>query len=657
MVTPKYLRTVVRTLEFPAVISEEQKQELETICEKLKNIYNIGLKRLLEFDENTGHYSKDTKSFNLCCPLNYEYRTYWLDEEDQVLTKEEVKQRRQNNKFLKKVLAPFSRVVDEATIKPRGSSPYLHCFKKPKLYSGKIGSEKVLSHRGEDNVILTTHELSNIQGAIAQDNCNGFSCPIRPPSEINRSIEPLPYIPPLLESTGFTSRKGVGYAIKGENLAYRPDYEELTAIPYKFRAATIRSLAVSWQEYDKSRLGQATNGVIRGKPRFKSHKDKIETIVHSNPKGVIIPEEKDDYLKGIPRLKRVKVIGLDARFRNADGSFPEIATFKFCKRPDGWTIQLTAQMTINLPVRTSKGAIACDAGIQHALIFDNGKFIDNPRWLRGRLDRLGKIQRKINHKKTHRLIMWLHHPDRAVVDIKQIINVAEKDAKALMQCKTDKEGKDIVGQKRWGKLKERCLPDSSAIAQLKTQLACQHRKIAQARKSFWDRLSTWLVENYEVFICEDGLQNQKMRGKAKPKYEDGEAQKNNSKAKSGLNLSLSDLAVGKFMKLCERKFEERDRIFIRFPAKDSTLKCPVCNTKNDMGSNYPGQLYKCSCCGYEENRDQKAAIYIAVKSWEKGKVAFDLLSEESKAVALKRVEWKNSKGKKRKKKKRERVAV
>ena len=693
---PKNLIKVIRTREFPVILTKQQEELLEEWLTQLTTVWNISLKRLSEFDESTGYYSKDAKCHNPCSPINCEYRVYKLDENEGIIKDKKEKE-------VSKIKAPFTRILDEATVKSRGlpyptyiwkykiyrlnenmgiienenikesseiyapfveiplpndgsgtcsSSPYLHDLKKTRMFSGAIGNKRVLSHRGEPNTILTVSELSNIQGVIPENGCSGFSCPIRPScAGVPSHSKPFPYKEPLLNSTGFTSKGGLGKAIKNKNLEYHVACKDLIAVPYKFRAGVVYGLGVSWQEYDKSRRRATSHGIFRGKPKFKSQRDRVKTIVHPNPKGVIIPSE-DDTLTGVPKLKQLKIKGLNKRWCDYDGSYPQIAMFKLCKRPNGWTIQLTGEFHINPKLKESKGVLSCDAGLQHALIFDNGQFVDNPRWYRKEKDKLARIQREISQKRKHRLILWLNHPDRAIEDIKAVVNVAKEDAKKLLKVKTEKAGKELIGQSRWERLKRQCLPDSNKIKTLEIQLKKQHRRVAKARKSFWDRLSTWIMRNYEVFICEDGLQKQQLRGKSAPKYENGEAKPNQKKAKSGLNVSLSDLAVGYFMAECERKAEEWGRTFIRYPAKNTTLECPICTTHNDMGGNYEGQEYVCSCCGYRENRDVKAAVTIAVKACEKKKVPFDLLCDKSKDAVLARHKWQEENKPKRKTKKR-----
>jgi predicted RNA-binding Zn-ribbon protein involved in translation (DUF1610 family) len=135
------------------------------------------------------------------------------------------------------------------------------------------------------------------------------------------------------------------------------------------------------------------------------------------------------------------------------------------------------------------------------------------------------------------------------------------------------------------------------------------------RRSFAHRLSSWLVRNHTVFVCEDGLQKEQLRHRAGIKLDENDvAQKNNSGAKSGLTKSLSDAAHGQLMELCAQKFKEAGRTFIRYPARNTTLECPICGTDNQMESNHTGQRYHCSHCGWSEaGRDQKPGILMLMR--------------------------------------------
>lgn len=617
---------VIRTLEFPVVLEPWQEARIEFYFQKLKNIWNIGLARLNDFDTFTGYYDKESKSYNLCCPINWEYRRYWLDKDGLIIDKPTQSQKGTCDR----IEAPFSRIISEQSKHILKDLPQVKIVVPANGGKGKTTKQWLQwSEKAGKPVVVTTSRLLAFSGVETVDGCSAFSCPI-----------PQDYHAPLLSRYEYNASGGLGLVIKGENLQYRDDKDELLSVPYKFRTGTIKSLSTSWQEYDKSRRRASTNGVFRGKPRFKGGRDKITTVVHPNPKGVILPDGKDT-LRGVPELGRIHVPGLDKRWRNTDGSRPDIATFKICKCASGWYVQLTGELDRSQGLRESGKAIAGDPGLLNYITFDDGKTIENPRFWRKEEEKLARLQKKLAHKRVHNLILWLNHPDTAVADIKGLININADDAQALLHCKTEQEGKQIVGQSRWSRLMfKREGADSKAIASLESRIKKQHERIRRMRRSFAHRLSTWLVRNYDVFVCEDGLQKEQLRHKAGIKLDENDvAQKNQSAAKSGLTKSLSDAAHGQLLELCAQKFKEAGRTFIRYPAKNTTKDCPICGTQNNMGSNFEGQRYLCSSCGWESGRDQKPGILMLIRLFDEGKVNFEMLSQAVKEAIVFREKW------------------
>jgi putative transposase len=586
----------IRTLEFPVVLEPWQQERIKFYFEKLKIIWNIGLARLNDFDTFTGHYNKDTKGYNPCCPINWEYRRYWLEKDGTIIDKPAQSQK----SVCDRMEAPFSKIISEQ------SKHLLKEFHQVKTVipasrgKGKTTAEWLASDKC---VVVTTSRLLNLTGVQAVDNCSGFSCPL-----------PQDYNAPLLSRYEFNASGGLGLVIKADNLKYREDKEELLSIPYKFRFGTIKALSTSWQEYDKSRRRASTNGIFRGKPKFKNSRDKVETVVHPNPKGVIVPDGKDT-LKGVPELGKISVPGLDKRWLNPDGSRPEIATFKICQSPSGWYVQLTGELDRSQKLRDCNKAIAGDPGLLNYITFDDGKHIENPRFWRKQEEKLDKLQRELAHKRSHNLILWLNHRERTIDDIRSIVNINTDDAQALLHAKSEQEGKAIINQSRWSRLIFKRGEESKAIQQLVKRIKHQHECIRRIRRSFAHRLSSWLVRNHTIFVCEDGLQKEQLRHRAGIKLDENDvAQKNNSRAKSGLTKSLSDAAHGQLMELCAQKFKEAGRTFIRYPARNTTLECPICGTDNQMESNHAGQRYHCSHCGWHEaGRDQKPGILMLMR--------------------------------------------
>jgi putative transposase len=621
----------IRTLEFPVVLEPWQEARIEFYLEKLKNIWNIGLARLNDFDTFTGYYDKESKSYNPCCPINWEYRRYWLDKEGLIIDKPTQSQKGACDR----IEAPFSRIIADQSKHILKDLPQVKVVVPANGGKGRTAKQWLeWSAQTGKPVVVTTSRLLAFGGVEPVDGCPVFSCPI-----------PQDYCAPLLSRYEYNASGGLGLVIKSENLQYRDDKDELLSVPYKFRTGTIKSLSTSWQEYDKSRRRTSTNGVFRGKPRFKGGRDKITTVVHPNPKGVIIPDGKDT-LKGVPELGRIHVPGLDKRWRNADGSRPDVATFKICKCASGWYVQLTGELDRSQGLRESGKAIAADPGLLNYITFDDGKVIENPRFWRKEEEKLARLQRQLAHKRVHNLILWLNHPDTTVGDIKGLININADDAQALLHCKTEQEGKQLIGQSRWARLMfKRVGAETGAIASLESRIKKQHERIRRMRRSFAHRLSTWLVRNYDVFVCEDGLQKEQLRHKAGIKLDENDvAQKNQKSAKSGLTKSLSDAAHGQLLELCAQKFKEAGRTFIRYPARNTTKDCPICGTQNDMGSNYEGQLYLCSGCGWESGRDQKPGILMLIRLFDEGKVGLEQLSDATKEAIVFREKWLAARG-------------
>jgi putative transposase len=616
----------IRTLEFPVVLESWQEIRIEFYLEKLKNIWNIGLARLNDFDTFTGYYDKESKSYNACCPINWEYRRYWLDKDGLIIDKPTQSQKGACDR----IEAPFSSIIADQSKHILKDLPQVKVVVPANGGKGRTTKQWLeWSMQTGKPVVVTTSRLLAFGGVEPVDGCPVFSCPI-----------PQDYCAPLLSRYEYNASGGLGLVIKSENLQYRDDKDELLSVPYKFRTGTIKSLSTSWQEYDKSRRRTSTNGVFRGKPRFKGGRDKITTVVHPNPKGVIIPDGKDT-LKGVPELGRIHVPGLDKRWRNGDGSCPDVATFKICKCASGWYVQLTGELDRSQGLRESGKAIAADPGLLNYITFDDGKVIENPRFWRKEEEKLARLQRQLAHKRVHNLILWLNHPDTTVVDIKGLININADDAQALLHCKTEQEGKQLIGQSRWARLMfKRVGAETGAIASLESRIKKQHECIRRMRRSFAHRLSTWLVRNYDVFVCEDGLQKEQLRHKAGIKLDENDlAQKNQKAAKSGLTKSLSDAAHGQLLELCAQKFKEAGRTFIRYPARNTTKDCPICGTQNDMGSNYEGQLYLCAGCGWESGRDQKPGILMLTRLFDEGRVGLEQLSEATKEAIVFREKW------------------
>jgi putative transposase len=188
-------------------------------------------------------------------------------------------------------------------------------------------------------------------------------------------------------------------------------------VPYKYRAGTLKQLCTSWNEYVKSRSKQ--NELERGKPKYKRYRDRVDTIIHPNPNaGKSKPATKDacrikpDDILVLPSFGKVKVKGLNKRWLSHE-TVPRVKTVKIMNRPSGWYIQLTGEFEPrDRRYRQAHGAIGIDSGwSEENWITTDRDCTTKPRWYREGEEKLAELQRQLDQKRLHRVILWLNHPE------------------------------------------------------------------------------------------------------------------------------------------------------------------------------------------------------------------------------------------------------
>lgn len=558
------------TLEFKCFPSEKQKEKIEKWLQISKSVWNCGLSALEAFESNyyyykatSGSIGKESGGYAPCCQVPWKYWTHFVDGEQgkgAIVPKDKGKST---------IQVPYSRIYSDK------SHWYIRELKRVKVPQPAERKESWGWQNSEHSLVT------------------GYSCPL--------SID---FSEPLISRPGLQQSGGLGQVIKGENLAAHREF--MAEMPYKFRSGALAGLDTSWQEYTKSRAG-VQNGAKKGRPRFKRKRDKIATIVHNNPKGVIVP--KGAFLTGIPKLGELKLKGLDRRWKNPDGSIPEIATFKICQYASGYYVQLTGDLIRGRRAKQTTKSMGIDPGLDSFIRLSNGKQYGNPRYYRNAQVKLAELQQELAHKMAHRLILWLNHPDRRHKDIKAIINCSPDKAKKLCEIKTEAEGVALIGGMYWQKLKWDCQPLSNEQKKIQIKIGKLHEKIKRQRKGFNQKLSSEIVTNYQFISCENGLQSQNLRAQAKPQEdtEKGGYKKNRKVQKTGLAKSLSDAGHGDFIAQVEQKSARDGRIFLRNPAAYTSQTCPVCLNKMAAMSNPKLKLYECDC-GWKCHRDINAAV-------------------------------------------------
>ena len=560
------------TLEFKCFPSEEQKNKIEKWLQISKAVWNCGLSALEDFESNYYYYKltnglsgKESGGYAPCCRLPWRYWSHFVDGDGAIVSKDKGKST---------IQAPYSVIYDDK------SHWYIRELKRVKVPQPAEKKESWGWQNSEHGLVT------------------GYSCPL--------SVD---FSEPLISRPGLQQSGGLGQVIKGENLVAHREF--ITEMPYKFRSGALAGLDTSWQEYTKSRVG-IQNGAKKGRPRFKRKRDKIATLVHNNPKGVIIP--KGNTLTGVPGLTgkglaELKLKGLARRWRNPDGSIPEIAAFKICQYASGFYVQLTGELIRGRHIKQTTKSIGIDPGLDSFISLSSGKQYGNPRYYRESQTKLAELQQGLAGKMTHRLILWLNHPDRRHKDIKTLINCSPDKAKKLCEIKTEAEGVALIGGLYWQRLKWNCQPLSNEQKKIQEKISKLHEKIKRQRKGFNQKLSSEIVTNYQFISCENGLQSQNLRAQAKPQEDvkKGGYKKNRKAQKTGLAKSLSDAGHGDFIAQVERKSARDGRIFLRNPAAYTSQTCPICLNKMASMSDPKIKLYECDC-GWKCHRDINAAV-------------------------------------------------
>jgi len=556
-------------LEFAAEFSTEQKTLIDQWLESSRLIYNRGLAELEDWDRNTGYYVPKGMS-------------------------DRVNQKGEPTPYY----APACQIPWKMYRDDDGNNvPYSDILSDySRWYVKEAPSVKV----------PTPAEQKDSWG-WKMEGASGYSCP-----------RPVDYQEPLLKVWQLQAAGGLGQVAKG-------DYwlnEKILEMPYKFRAGVLTMLETPWQEYLKSRMGKS-DGPKRGKPKPKRKRDTIDTIIHPNPKDSVIHDGKD-FLSGIPKLGRVRIPKLSRRWRNPDGSFPPIMTFKIIRRHGKYFVQLTGQLERSFPVKPSNRSVGIDPGLAQEFSLSTGEQIAPKKFYRQSEKQRAVLSREIAHKRTHNLILWLNHPDRTVDDIKAVIPIKPNDAKTLLNAKTEAAIVELIGSSRLNRLKY-SIPASQRLKALELRLSKLDRMTGSRRKAEDDKLTSRIVRNYGAIAVEDGLQSPNLKKKSKAKTdEQGRYAKNGAAAKSGLAKSLSDASPGRKIAMLKAKSIRSGRDFAKIPSPYTSIACPVSAPATGFDkwvkgkhytSNLDGDRMYRSDAGWVIDRDLNSGVNIELTAF------------------------------------------
>lgn len=152
---------------------------------------------------------------------------------------------------------------------------------------------------------------------------------------------------------------------------------------------------------------------------------------------------------------------------------------------------------------------------------------------------------------------------------------------------------------------------SARYKRTKQRIARKHENIANIRKDFCHKTSHQIVTDKQnkIIVLEDlNTKGMTKRPKAKPNNRGG-WEKNNSRAKAGLNKAILDKGWHQLEIFIAYKAQRAGKAFFKVSAKCTSQECADC------GYTHPDNRQKqtdfvCGSCGHTDNADRNAALVI-----------------------------------------------
>ncbi len=277
-----------------------------------------------------------------------------------------------------------------------------------------------------------------------------------------------------------------------------------------------------------------------GYPKFKSSR---------RYKGWTYPDQagwkactsgKNGYLK-LSNLGKIKMRG---QARN--WGVPNTCTILF--KQGKWYASITVKCTPDR-LSTDCGAVGLDFGTHHAVAYDDGTIIDNPRFTKQAQAHVNRLAKKSRRKKA---------PNYK---------------------------KRIRASRRWKKAVQ-------AVSKVQA-------KVARQRQDWQHKVATEIVRS-NSFVATEKLNLQNLTRKAKRKSK-------RQRQKTGLNRNLLDVGIGNLKSLIKYKVTEAGGIYIEVPTRKlaPSQTCPNCGIKRKK--DLSERVHICDCGIEPKDRDVAAA--------------------------------------------------
>jgi len=354
---------------------------------------------------------------------------------------------------------------------------------------------------------------------------------------------------PRIETLGGTPKL---HPLKSRFAISRHRYIQDVGVSSRFVYDRAETVLKSWQAFLK---GNAKP------PKFKNRRHPVTSLISTNSQSVRIDGDRIQ----IPNLKMVKAKGLSKRW--AIGT--KVSVLKIIKAADGWYLQLTGDVNEAQPVKVTGKVAGIDPGAVRHHTLDNGAFQAPPSYMLKSAKKLLQLQRKSARQ-------WRTNATPIYTPSGRLL--------------------------RWSVPKDW---QRKNFDKTKAKIAKLHQKVSRQRRAFNHRLSSKYIALYDAIALED-TQLQNMT-RAVKKGEPGVA--NGRKAKSGLNKSMLDNAIGQFYTMLETKAKASGRAVIRVAPAYTSQTCNQCGYRSSE-NRLSQSKFCCQHCGHKANADTNAAKNI-----------------------------------------------
>lgn len=172
----------------------------------------------------------------------------------------------------------------------------------------------------------------------------------------------------------------------------------------------------------------------------------------------------------------------------------------------------------------------------------------------------------------------------------------------------------LARKKRLNKNKNKHRCESNVQQKLANKIAKLDNKTANIRENFCHTISKEIVLKAKAIISLEDLKLKNMTRKSKPKRDASGRNftKNNARAKSGLNRSLLNVALGRLGIFITYKANDLGKAVVHIDPAYTSKTCHVCQGKNTVRPNQATIICLNGCGTF--NADENAAIVIAQRA-------------------------------------------